>query len=86
MQGRLLLVFSLIGGLPPTLIVILSLERVRVLPDASNPEAILNNLILVQGFRKFQNWHHPKNHEYDGEINETWDNYFSGTALSWQSA
>jgi len=30
--------------------------------------------------RKFQNWHHPKNHEYDGEINETWDKYFSGTA------
>jgi len=30
--------------------------------------------------REFQNWHHPKNHEYDGEINETWDNYFSGTA------
>jgi len=21
--------------------------------------------------RKFQNWHHPKNHEYDGEINKT---------------
>jgi len=32
--------------------------------------------------RKFQNWHHPKNHEYDGEINETWDTYFSGTALA----
>jgi len=31
--------------------------------------------------RKFQNLNHPKNHEYDGEINETWDNYFSGTAL-----
>jgi len=31
--------------------------------------------------RKFQNWHHPKNHEYDGEINETLDNYFSGTTL-----
>ena len=24
--------------------------------------------------RKFQNLYHPKNHEYDGEINETWDN------------
>jgi len=35
---------------------------------------------------KFQNWHHPKNHEYDGEINETWDNYFSGTALTGCSA
>ena len=23
----------------------------------------------------------PNNHEYHGEINETWDNYFSGTAL-----
>jgi len=30
--------------------------------------------------RKFQNLNHSKNHEYDGEINETWDNYFSGTA------
>jgi len=30
--------------------------------------------------RKFQNLNHPKNHEYDGEINETWDNYCSGTA------
>jgi hypothetical protein len=31
--------------------------------------------------KKFQNLNHPKNHEYDGEINETWDIYFSGTAL-----
>ena len=30
--------------------------------------------------RKFQNLNHPKNRKYDGEINETWDNYFSGTA------
>jgi len=26
--------------------------------------------------RKLQNLNYPKNHEYDGEINETWDNYF----------
>jgi hypothetical protein len=34
---------------------------------------------------EFKSSHKPivlrKNHEYDGEINETWDNYFSGTAL-----
>ncbi len=34
------------------------------------------------GLRKFQNLNHPKNHEYDSEINENWDNYFSGTAYS----
>jgi hypothetical protein len=34
----------------------------------------------LQGLWKFQNLNHPKNHEYDGEINETWDNHFSGTA------
>jgi len=39
-------------------------------------------LELLAMLRKFQNWHHPKNHEYDGEIDESWDNYFSGTALS----
>ncbi len=36
--------------------------------------------IIASDLRKFQNLNHPKNHEYDGEINETWDNYFSGTA------
>jgi hypothetical protein len=33
---------------------------------------------------EFKSSHKPivlrKNHEYDGQINETWDNYFSGTA------
>jgi len=38
--------------------------------------------IQKPSIRKFQNLNHPKNHEYDSEINETWDNYFSGTALS----
>ena len=32
--------------------------------------------------RKFQNWHHPKNHEYDGEINETLDNFFFWNGLT----
>lgn len=32
--------------------------------------------------RKFQNPNHPNDHEYDGEINETWDNHFSGMALT----
>jgi len=37
-------------------------------------------MVFLFVLRKFQNWHHPKNNEYDGEINETWGNYFSGTA------
>ena len=48
-------------------------------------DEIIRKMLSVL-LRKFQNLNHPKNHEYDGEINETWDNYFSGTALSWQSA
>jgi len=39
---------------------------------------------FAKDLRKFQNLNHPKNHEYDGEINEVWDNYFSGTALSYR--
>jgi adenylate cyclase len=49
-QRRLLLAFILIGGLTPILLVILSRERTRALLDAENPEAILDNLILVQLF------------------------------------
>jgi adenylate cyclase len=49
-RRRLLLAFTLIGGLTPILLVILSQVRTRALLDAENPEAILDNLILVQLF------------------------------------
>ncbi|HZW04184.1 MAG TPA: HAMP domain-containing protein, partial [Anaerolineaceae bacterium] len=49
-RRRLLLAFTLIGGLTPILLVILSQVRARALLDAENPEAILNNLIFVQLF------------------------------------
>ena len=49
-RRRLLLAFILIGGLTPILLVILSAVRTRALLDAENPEAILDNLILVQLF------------------------------------
>lgn len=45
-----MLAFILIGGLTPILLVILSEVRTRALLDAENPEAILDNLILVQLF------------------------------------
>jgi len=46
------------------------------------PYAWLYNEFNPIELRKFQNLNHPKNPDYDGEINETWDNCFSGTALS----
>jgi len=49
-RRRLLLAFILIGGLTPILLVILSQVRTRALLDAEKPEAILDNLILVQLF------------------------------------
>jgi adenylate cyclase len=49
-QRRLLLAFILIGTLTPILLVILSQERTRALLNAANPEAILDNLIVVQLF------------------------------------
>jgi len=49
-RRRLLLAFILIGGFTPILLVILSQVRTRTLLDAENPEAILDNLILVQLF------------------------------------
>lgn len=49
-RRRLLLAFLLIGGLTPILLVILSEARTRALLEAANPEAILDNLILVQLF------------------------------------
>jgi len=50
-----------------------------VTPDPVYVSLLGANRIML---RKFQNLNHPKNHEYDGEIDESWDNYFSGTALS----
>lgn len=49
-RRRLLLAFVLIGGITPVLLVILSQVRTRALLDSENPEAILDNLILVQLF------------------------------------
>ncbi len=49
-RRRLLLAFTLIGGLTPILLVILSQVRTRALLDAGNPEAVLDNLIVVQIF------------------------------------
>lgn len=49
-RRRLLLAFTLIGGLTPILLVILSQVRTRALLAAENPQAILDNLILVQLF------------------------------------
>ncbi|WP_438854508.1 adenylate/guanylate cyclase domain-containing protein [Agromyces sp. M3QZ16-3] len=49
-RRRLLLAFLLIGGLTPTLLVILSLARTRAVLDAENPQAIVDNLVLVQLF------------------------------------
>ena len=49
-QRRLLLAFILIGAITPLLLVLLTLERTRALLEAANPEAILDNLILIQLF------------------------------------
>jgi adenylate cyclase len=49
-RRRLLLAFVLVGGLTPTLLVILSQVRTRAVLDAENPRAILDNLLLVQLF------------------------------------
>jgi adenylate cyclase len=49
-RRRLLLAFLLIGGLTPVLLVLLTQVRTRALLDAGPPQAILDNLILVQLF------------------------------------
>ena len=48
--GRLLIVFLLIGILPPTLLVSLTWQRTQMLLSAPNPETILANLRLLQIF------------------------------------
>jgi class 3 adenylate cyclase len=49
-QRRLVLAFILVGGITPVLLVILSQVRTRALLDAENPQAVLDNLVLVQLF------------------------------------
>jgi len=53
LRRRLLLSFILIGAITPILLVILTLERTRTLLEASNPEAVFNNLIIVLLFILF---------------------------------
>jgi signal transduction histidine kinase/CheY-like chemotaxis protein len=49
-RNRLLIVFLLIGLWPSALLVKLSLERAQALANTNQPEAILNNLLLVEIF------------------------------------
>nr|WP_276499906.1 adenylate/guanylate cyclase domain-containing protein [Agromyces luteolus] len=49
-RRRLLIAFALIGGLAPTLLVVLTQARTRAVLDAENPQAILDNLLVVQLF------------------------------------
>ncbi len=48
--GRLLAVFLLIGILPPVLLVNLSWQRAQALLVAPNPEAVLDNLLILEVF------------------------------------
>lgn len=48
--GRLLIVFLLIGLLPPVILVSLNWQRIQALTIASNPQAILDNLFALQAF------------------------------------
>ncbi len=49
-RNRLLIVFLLIGLWPSALLVKLSLERAQAMTTTTQPEAILNNLLLVEIF------------------------------------
>jgi signal transduction histidine kinase/DNA-binding response OmpR family regulator/HPt (histidine-containing phosphotransfer) domain-containing protein len=49
-RNRLLIVFLLIGLWPSALLVKLSLERAQALTNTNQPEAILQNLVLVEVF------------------------------------
>jgi len=55
-------------------------DQTRLSPALHLSLSLFSTLKRFGCLRKFQNLNHPKNHEYDGEINETWDNYFSGMA------
>ena len=50
MLGRLLVVFLLIGILPPAILVNLSWQRAQTLLTAPNPQAVLGNLLILQIF------------------------------------
>jgi adenylate cyclase len=45
-RRRLLIGFVLIGAITPILLVAVTLERIRALPGATNPEALLDNLVI----------------------------------------
>ncbi len=48
--GRLLIVFLLVGILPPVLLVSLSWQRTQALLTAPNPQAVLDNLLILELF------------------------------------
>ncbi len=48
--GRLLVVFLLVGILPPALLVSLSWQRAQALLTAPNPQAMLDNLLILELF------------------------------------
>ncbi len=48
--GRLLMIFLLIGVLPPALLVSLSWQRAQTLLTVSNPQAVLSNMLILQLF------------------------------------
>ena len=48
--GRLLVVFLLIGIMPPAILVNLSRQRAQTLLTAPNPQAVLSNLLILQIF------------------------------------
>jgi serine phosphatase RsbU (regulator of sigma subunit) len=48
--GRLLIVFLLVGILPPVLLVSLSWQRAQALLTAPNPQAVLQNLLILEVF------------------------------------
>jgi serine phosphatase RsbU (regulator of sigma subunit) len=48
--GRLLVVFLLVGILPPVLLVSLSWQRAGALLTAPNPQAVLDNLLILEVF------------------------------------
>ena len=50
LQVRLLFVFLLVGVLPSTLSFFLFLNRVGLLQEAANPEAMLGNMVIAQAF------------------------------------
>lgn len=52
-SGRLLLVFLLVGVLPPTLSYVLFLDRSRLIPTVPNPDVVLRNTSVLLAFILF---------------------------------